>query len=293
MARGCAYSDKPSCCSTHSFCSRRAPQVCLSLHHLFPLDERFGDATLRRRKLAFLNHHCALAYWQSSYWSNLWMGPTLAQRAGEEAEKAERAKKGLAETGLEERMMVPTALRLFSLVLSLRSLEALSAIETSGQFEVDDSNCDLALAGRVVLGVIDQHLERLGKTKLSDDVARLAVHAEEREGGGDEWLARRVVAGDKNLLLRARREVCREHGWEDEREGEVYDKLCDHCGTFVNVRRCSHCRVTYYCSKRCQRATWKAHKAAVPEAAVEVRVEKGEVKAVGEAEGRTVAPPCS
>jgi splicing suppressor protein 51 len=63
--------------------------------------------------------------------------------------------------------------------------------------------------------------------------------------------------------------VCRDTGVENERDAEVYVKVCGHCSTFVNVKRCAHCGKAWYCSRACQRADWKAHKQLVPEMAAE------------------------
>ncbi|PWZ21849.1 Histone-lysine N-methyltransferase ASHR1 [Zea mays] len=34
---------------------------------------------------------------------------------------------------------------------------------------------------------------------------------------------------------------------------------CDHCFTSGNLRKCSMCRVTWYCSSNCQKEEWKLH----------------------------------
>jgi hypothetical protein len=70
---------------------------------------------------------------------------------------------------------VPEALRLFSYVLSMRDVAALTAIERTGRFAAHDGNCDMDLAGRLQLGVIDRQLAKLTQTPLADDLKRLQV----------------------------------------------------------------------------------------------------------------------
>lgn len=35
---------------------------------------------------------------------------------------------------------------------------------------------------------------------------------------------------------------------------------CNHCGTTINIKKCSRCKNIYYCSVICQSADWKIHK---------------------------------
>lgn len=40
-----------------------------------------------------------------------------------------------------------------------------------------------------------------------------------------------------------------------------YHKICVNCETkSENMKKCSRCKVVYYCSSKCQRADWKKHK---------------------------------
>ena len=35
---------------------------------------------------------------------------------------------------------------------------------------------------------------------------------------------------------------------------------CEHCGNFGELKRCSRCKIVYYCSVECQRTHWKSHR---------------------------------
>jgi hypothetical protein len=52
-------------------------------------------------------------------------------------------------------------------------------------------------------------------------------------------------------------------GFKSNRDGEFENKACGHCGKVQSENMnmaCSRFKAVYYCSKECQRASWKTHK---------------------------------
>ena len=224
-------------------CVMSIHQVCMTFRHLFPLGPEYGSEMLRQAKITFLNSYCHLAYWQSSFWSNLWLPAANTEREEEQ-------KKGLT-VGLRS-----APFKLFTMLLAVKDLKELKRIEETGQVSLDDSNCDMELVAKTQLSIVDKLLNRLSRSTIAQDLARL----DDKSLPTSTKLALRVTISDRQLLLKLRHEICRDFGVENPREGEIWNKFCEGCGTFRDVKRCTHCGVSYYCSRRCQRLTWKYHK---------------------------------
>ena len=47
---------------------------------------------------------------------------------------------------------------------------------------------------------------------------------------------------------------------DDQRSSNVTEGICSYCNGSGNVKTCSGCRKTQYCSRVCQKADWKSHK---------------------------------
>jgi len=45
-----------------------------------------------------------------------------------------------------------------------------------------------------------------------------------------------------------------------ERNDGVLSRACAECGTLARCRQCAACRVTWYCSRGCQKKDWRAHR---------------------------------
>jgi len=193
--------------------------------------------------MTFLNNYCRLAFWQNCFWSNLWL-------PAQTKEREEEVKKGLT-VGLR-----PAPFKLFTLILAVKDMKDLARIEETGQVSLDESNCDMELVAKTQLSIVDKLLHRLPPSTIAEDLARLGHPSLSR----NTKFALMATISDRQILLKLRQEVCRDFGIPNPLAEYIFYKFCEGCGTFRNVKRCAHCGVSFYCSRKCQKQTWKYHK---------------------------------
>lgn len=77
----------------------------------------------------------------------------------------------------------------------------------------------------------------------------------------DEYLFTMLYYGVETHVLHCSAE-CWKTSMKTYKQTPTWQTICRNCGeAFEKCKRCSVCKITYYCSVACQRADWPRHKA--------------------------------